>query len=146
MRALIGRGRRLVRDRGGASAVEFALVVPLLLGVTLGIIDAGRMMWTVTALQHSARETARYAAVHNSKSLDPKSDTELLDFAVDSYIGFGKEDTEGTGLTIVIAWDPANDKDATVTVTISTSFSFWTTALLMPDGTLTLEGRAVMTS
>lgn len=54
---------RLVRDRSGAGAAEFALVLPLLLILMFGIIDAGRYMWAVNQLEKSAQVGARYAVV-----------------------------------------------------------------------------------
>ena len=35
-----------MHNRSGASAAEFALVLPILLILLLGIIDAGRWLWT----------------------------------------------------------------------------------------------------
>src|SRR3546814_14373946 len=37
---------RLARSSSGATAAEFAMVLPLLLMFLLGIIDVGRLMWT----------------------------------------------------------------------------------------------------
>ena len=37
--------KRLLRNRSGASAAEFGLVLPLLIILLLGIIDAGRFIW-----------------------------------------------------------------------------------------------------
>jgi len=42
----------------GACAVEFAIVVPLLL-IVLGTIEYGRLMWTQIAIQETATATAR---------------------------------------------------------------------------------------
>ena len=54
---------RLFKDRGGASAAEFALVLPLLLVFLFGIIDAGRLMWMSNQAEKAAQMGARYAAV-----------------------------------------------------------------------------------
>jgi Flp pilus assembly protein TadG len=59
------KGRQEVRrssDRG-AAAVEFALVVPVLLMVVFGIIDFGRMMNVQLQVSEAAREGARAATV-----------------------------------------------------------------------------------
>lgn len=50
------------RDRG-AAAVEFALLVPLLLLIVFGIIDFGRALNAQITLTQAAREGARLAAV-----------------------------------------------------------------------------------
>ncbi|WP_344125586.1 TadE family protein [Luedemannella flava] len=50
------------RDRG-AAAVEFALVLPVLLILVFGIIDFGRMLNAKITLTQAAREGARAAAV-----------------------------------------------------------------------------------
>ena len=49
------------RKGEGTSAVEFALVAPFLVLLTLGIIDFGRIMWAATTVEHISREAARYA-------------------------------------------------------------------------------------
>lgn len=53
------------RSQHGAAAVEFALVLPLLLVILLGIIEFGRAYNVQISLTHAARETARYMAIHN---------------------------------------------------------------------------------
>lgn len=53
---------RRPRDRGGA-AVEFALVLPILLLLVFGILDYGRLFYDSIALRQGAREAARQAVV-----------------------------------------------------------------------------------
>jgi Flp pilus assembly protein TadG len=50
------------RERG-AAAVEFALVLPLLLVLLLGIIDFGLYFYNDLQLTHVARNAARYLSV-----------------------------------------------------------------------------------
>jgi len=57
--------RKLIRDRTGASAAEFALVLPLLLILMFGIIDAGRWMWTYNRAEKATQMGARLAVVTN---------------------------------------------------------------------------------
>jgi Flp pilus assembly protein TadG len=49
----------------GASAVEFALVVPILIMIVFGIIEFGVVFAQTLALSNAARQGARYAAVPN---------------------------------------------------------------------------------
>jgi Flp pilus assembly protein TadG len=58
--------RRLARDRGGASAVEFALVIGPFILVLFGVIEFGRLLWTLNALQETAIAGARCMGVLNS--------------------------------------------------------------------------------
>ena len=57
--------RSLLRDRSGASAAEFALVLPLLLLLFLGMIDAGRLLWELNRAKKATQYGARIAAVVN---------------------------------------------------------------------------------
>jgi hypothetical protein len=55
--------RRLLLDRSGDSAAEFALVLPLLLILLLGMIDAGRWLWTYNKAEKATQMGARFAVV-----------------------------------------------------------------------------------
>ena len=50
-------------DERGASAIEFALVVPLLLLLFFGIVEFGRAYQTRLTVTHAAREGVRVLAV-----------------------------------------------------------------------------------
>ncbi|MSQ14799.1 MAG: pilus assembly protein [Dehalococcoidia bacterium] len=51
--------RRLRSGEKGQSMVEFAMVMPLLLFLALGIADFGRAFFTLSSLSNGAREGAR---------------------------------------------------------------------------------------
>lgn len=59
---------RLAGCRIGATAVEFALIVPLFLVVTIGIFEVGRALWVKAMMQYAVEETTRYAMVRSSSS------------------------------------------------------------------------------
>ena len=54
----------LVRDRRGASAVEFALAVPVLLIFIIGIVQLGILFFANAGLRSSVAEGARYATIY----------------------------------------------------------------------------------
>ncbi len=52
---------RALCARGGNTMVEFAVVLPLFLLLTLGILDFGRLFWTQETMSYALREAGRYA-------------------------------------------------------------------------------------
>jgi Flp pilus assembly protein TadG len=54
-----GRARSFSRAEGGATAVEFAIVVGPLLLLMFGTLEFGRLLWTREALQSAAIAGAR---------------------------------------------------------------------------------------
>ena len=55
--------RSLLRDQRGASAAEFALVLPLFLVLLLGIVDTGRLLFEVNEIKKATQVGARVAIV-----------------------------------------------------------------------------------
>jgi Flp pilus assembly protein TadG len=58
---IFSRGRG--HDVRGAAAVEFAIVLPLVLLLVCGIVDVGRMLDRQLTLTNAAREGARWVAL-----------------------------------------------------------------------------------
>ncbi|WP_026553245.1 TadE family protein [Arthrobacter sp. H20] len=54
------------QNETGAVAVEFALVLPILLLLVFGIVEFGRAYNTQVSLTHAAREGVRAMAIHNN--------------------------------------------------------------------------------
>lgn len=52
--------RRLRRSERGAALVEFALVLPLLIGLFAVIVEGGRVMWSYQTAISGVRDAARY--------------------------------------------------------------------------------------
>lgn len=79
------------RDRGrGQALAEFALVLPIFLGLLFGIIDLGRVIWAYDAAANAAREGARFASVRGSSDLTPTATkAEIRAATIDYLIGAG---------------------------------------------------------
>lgn len=59
---------RARRERHGAAMVEMALVLPVFLLVTMGIIEFGRAMWVANLVTNAAREGTRMAILDGSSN------------------------------------------------------------------------------
>lgn len=71
--------RRLLFDRSGAGAAEFALILPLLILFLLGILDGGRYLWEVNKAEKATQAGARVAIV-----------TDVLDGGLSGYTYVGR--------------------------------------------------------
>lgn len=67
----------LAKERG-AAAVEFALVLPILLVIILGILDFGLYYFNDLQLTHVARDAARYLSVDNVEEANAAIDGATL--------------------------------------------------------------------
>jgi hypothetical protein len=50
----------------GTVAIEYGLILPVMLLFTLGIMDTGRLLWTYITLTRAAEAAARCGAVNNT--------------------------------------------------------------------------------
>jgi Flp pilus assembly protein TadG len=61
LRRSLFRARSLRRDRRGVAAVEFAIIVPVLIGMFMGVVDLGLGLFTQVQLANAAQAGAAYA-------------------------------------------------------------------------------------
>ncbi len=72
------RRRRLSPVRIGAALVEFAMVAPLMILFTLGMIEIGRMTMVKQILVNISREGSRLATLPNSTNQTVQSSVQTL--------------------------------------------------------------------
>lgn len=63
-RRMEGLLRNCCSDSDGAVAAEFALVIPVLLILIIGIFEFGRLYWIQNSLQYAAEQTGRCVMAH----------------------------------------------------------------------------------
>ena len=78
---------RTSRTRG-AAAVEFAIILPVLLLIVLGLIEAGRAVWTQSTLDYAVQAAARCHAIgHTVVGATCETAAQTQQFAVDRAPG-----------------------------------------------------------
>ena len=60
--------RRLAANERGASAIEFALLAPVFLGLFMGVVEVGLYMQNYNAVRSLASDASRFAAVEYQKN------------------------------------------------------------------------------
>lgn len=58
-----GNIRRFLRADSGVTAIEFAIIAPLLVLLLFGTIEMGRLLWVRAVFSHAISETARLVQV-----------------------------------------------------------------------------------
>ena len=119
------------RDDRGAAAVEFALVLPILLLLLGGIIDFGFAFNTQISLTHAAREGVRVEALDSGDAVEV------------ALAAFTAPAATDAAAVIDRACEPNSDGSARVVVTANSRI-FFVGLLPFVDNQLPLEGQAVM--
>ena len=125
------------RSESGTALIEFALVLPILCVLAMGMLDFGRAFHMKALLDQSAREGARIAALTTP-------DADLVTTRVNDVLGGGGYTADAVA---VLGPDPAH----MVTVTVTSTFTFITPgvfALIGADagGNIVMTGQCVMRS
>lgn len=130
----------------GAAALEFAIVLPILIFVLLGIVDFGMVMGAQTQVSNAAREGARTAALGST--------TFKAEQAVKNAIsGMPGATNSGTSVAVVCKTssgvacsldDSTVDTGGTVTVTLTYVHSWISPAFFGLSPTITLTGQSQM--
>lgn len=95
--------RSLLRDQRGAAAVEFALILPVLLGLIGGVIQYGRVLMVEQAVRDIIDSSARSAVVTQATATAAR--TQVMD-AITSLPGIADYDvtvTDGAALSISVS-------------------------------------------
>jgi len=79
---------RYLRSEHGASAAEFALVLPVMLLLLFGLLETGMLMFTSTQLHWAVEDAARCAAIRSDcKTSGTTNAGKVTNWAKSSYKG-----------------------------------------------------------
>ncbi len=84
----------LIRNERGASAVEFAVAVPVLLVLIIGIIQLGILFMANAGLQQAVEEGARYATIYPNPN-----DSAIIARVNDKRFGLDAANVTGPSVT-----------------------------------------------
>ncbi|MPM45480.1 hypothetical protein SDC9_92167 [bioreactor metagenome] len=101
------------KSQKGQAMVEFALVLPVLLILILGSIDAGWLLYTKISATAAARETARAVSVLDA--------TEFASAKAKGFVDEKKTPVPGTETFVILP--PTYSEGAQLTVTVTTYVS-----------------------
>jgi Flp pilus assembly protein TadG len=129
---MAGFRQTLLRDERGTTVVDFALVAPLIVLITFGLFEVGRLYFTQTLLLDAVQNAARTAVVEQT------GDPSLLRGVVEeglAIVGASRlEAVDVTGPTVL--------PDTTRLVTIAARYRFEGAAGILPLGTVLLTAEA----
>lgn len=131
--------RGLFKDKQGSTAVEFALVMPVVVMATLMIFDLGRVMLAYSSVNDVASDTARYASIHGPARGGGVSDADIINYAESQIAGL-----ELALIDTTIIWSANKARGSIVTVQISSGFEFFVTRFIPIDAFL-IEAQASFT-
>jgi Flp pilus assembly protein TadG len=135
LRQLLRRGR----GQEGSAAVEFAIVLPVLMLLIVGGLDTGHMFYIDHLITNASREGARYAAKYTGSAAQPTS--AQVSTYVKSTLNYNAFNLTNLTVTTTVA-GVIPSKIATVTVTAQKQW--WVLGGLMGLPTKTLTAQTAM--
>ena len=126
------RIRRLREDDKGVAAMEFALVMPGLVLMIVGVAQLGVLFMANAGLRNAVAEGARYATIWPRPS-----DTQIQNYITSHRMGLPSASMSTPTVTHGVS-SGANYVDITVTYTVDLDFVFFS----LPSVTLSQTRRA----
>ena len=116
----------------GAAAVEFALILPLLLILIIGLIDFGRMGFTQVSVTSASREGARYSSLYSSGLSSTQLITDFVQTSSPLTAKVSQLDSAGV-LTVTSSMCSSTQSGENTSVVVSTNFKW-----LLPVNLITI--------
>jgi Flp pilus assembly protein TadG len=140
MKGIINTGRKNER---GASAIEFAIVLPVLILLLFGIIEFGVLLFDKAVLTNASREGARAGIAFQDP---PRMSRAEIESVVHEYCRGQLITFSGTALDPVVTTDPIDPslitRGESLTVNVSYQYSF----LLLPNFVTSLSSGINLTA
>lgn len=109
---------RFTRSQRGLAAVEFALVLPILLIILFAIVELSTLLYDKAVITNASRETARIGIV-NSAITDAQLQTYAQNYCNNKLITYGTNSTP----TVAISRPLGSSSGNPLVVTVSYQFN-----------------------
>jgi Flp pilus assembly protein TadG len=119
---------RLIRDRRGATTIEIAFALPILIALLLGVFEFGRLFFTWSTIQYATEQTGRFAMSKPSATA-----SELTNYLKTKLPGL---------VANSVAINVAAETDAGVKYMVIVARVHFSFVSIFPINPLDLEGRS----
>lgn len=103
-----------VLDESGSTAIETAVVLPVVLLIVFGVIQFSIALFSYANATYAARAAARYASLHSAASGTEATSTGIAAYVTPMLWNFSPDQ-----YTVTTTWLPANAVGDTVQVSVS---------------------------
>jgi len=124
---------RWVSDDAGATAVEFAFVLPVLIGMVMGIAEFGRALQVYNQLAHAASQASRIVMI----------DATAADSVIQSRLNDTLDDLDPDRLSVALATATAGGRLYRV-ISLTYQFEFFTNQIVPVPINLTADASALV--
>jgi Flp pilus assembly protein TadG len=111
--------QRLTLSSEGQTFVEFAMAIPLVLVLAIGIANFAIAIFAYSFVCYGARDASRYAAVRGATSPKPASSSDVTNFVLSEATGI-----DAGNLTVATTWSPDNQPNSIVSVKVQYNCNF----------------------
>lgn len=120
------RFRALLGNVAGSTAVEFALIMPVMFGMLIGFVEWGRYFWQAHEVERVLSDAARWTYINITAQDVEDGDSATFADQIVSHAGQAAQNTITFDASFAIdATDHcSNPNTATITATFTFDFSF----------------------
>jgi Flp pilus assembly protein TadG len=133
------KGCTPARINRGQTFVDFAIAIPVLLLVTLGIANFAMAISAYSFVCYGARDGTRFAAVHGAASPTPASADDVRNFVRSEASGIDRNQ-----VTVATTWSPDNKQNSRVAVQVQYTFQFLVPFVQLPQVNLSSTSQMVI--
>lgn len=132
----------MMHGQRGASMVETAITLALLLTIAFGIMEYGRVLYTYHAVSNAARLGTRYAIVRGSQCT--ASGCPATNATVSTYVKSQTQLVDPAQLTVTTTWPASNCKAPGCPVKVTVSYAYSIVSPLLPAASFTMTSSSQM--